>query len=69
MRLCSVCATLHRLQSTSWLRTTSCLPVQEAMQATHLERFWAHFRAGPLPAHELEVQLPSALTVGLLLLT
>ena len=34
------------------------------MQATHLERFWAHFRAGPLPPAQLEVVLPQALAVG-----
>lgn len=30
----------------------------------HLERFWAHFRAGPLPCAQLEVVLPQALAVG-----
>ncbi len=37
------------------------------MEATHLERFWDHFRAGPLPARELETVLPRALAVGALL--
>ena len=35
------------------------------MQATHLERFWAHFRAGPLPPAQLEAVLPQALAVGI----
>ncbi|KAK9825161.1 hypothetical protein WJX81_008683 [Elliptochloris bilobata] len=34
---------------------------EEAMQARHLERFWAHFRVGPLPVAELELVLPKAL--------